>query len=55
MTYRGAKVDTSSSPATKKETDDVPDEHKGKRKIIYRGQVKWVDYPRLIFCCLMHI
>lgn len=43
MTYRGAKVETSASTTVKEEIDDVPDEHKGKRKIIYRGQVKWVD------------
>lgn len=28
--------------ADSSDKQDVPEEHKGKRKIVYRGQVKWV-------------
>lgn len=36
VVYRGSQQADSS------DKQDVPEEHKGKRKIVYRGQVKWV-------------
>ena len=41
MSYRGSKVTEHNAPSQKVE-DEFQDENVGKKKIIYRGQVKWV-------------
>ena len=43
MTYRGSKVVKPDVASQESVHDEPSAENKGKRKIIYRGQVKWID------------
>lgn len=42
VTYRGQVIKKEAAKASSNESQSVDDSKKGKRKIIYRGQEKWV-------------